>query len=136
MDGSRTAGTARLKPEEITNLERAKKTLIDAHHGTGIVELATVVGGAKQRDQLAFGKELVAIFDDLVSSADQIHIVLLKESGNDVGAECEGYTSVIFAPASDVLVGIRPKQITEEATVRNLPKRIVSVSVSPSPAMF
>lgn len=106
MDGSRTAGTTWLKPEEITNLERAKETLIDAHHGTGIVKLATVVGGAKQRDQLAFRKELVAIFDDLVSSADQIHIVLLKESGNDVGAECEGYTSVIFAPASDVLVGI------------------------------
>jgi hypothetical protein len=73
-----------------TYLEGAEQALVYAHHCTGIVKLSAVVGGAEQGDELAFGKELVAILDDLMGSADEVHIVLLKEPGHNVWAEGEG----------------------------------------------
>jgi hypothetical protein len=61
-------------------LERAEQALVHAHHGPRVVELSTVVGRAEKRNKLSFREELVAVFHDLVSSADEIHIVLLQEA--------------------------------------------------------
>jgi len=55
-----------------------------------------------------------------MSSADEIHVVLLKEARYDVWAECEGDTSVVFAPARDVLVRVGPQKIAEKTAVGNL----------------
>ena len=46
--------------------------------------------------------------------------MLLEESRNHIGSKSEGNTTVVFAPTSNVLVGVRPQQITEEAAIRNL----------------
>lgn len=46
--------------------------------------------------------------------------MLLQESRDNVGAECEGDTAVVFAPAGDVLVGVRPEQIAEKTAVGDL----------------
>lgn len=55
-----------------------------------------------------------------MSSADQIHVMLLKESRDDIGPEGERYTSVVFAPAGDILVWIGPEKIAQETAVRNI----------------
>lgn len=60
-------------------LERAQQALIDTHHRTCIVKLATVVWCTEQGDELSFTKELVAILDDLMRTADQVHVVFLQE---------------------------------------------------------
>jgi hypothetical protein len=104
----------------LQDLERTQKTLVDTHHSTGIVEFATVVRSAEQSNKLALAKELVAVFDNLMGSADQIHVMLLQETGDDVWSKGEGNTAIIFTPTSNVLVGIRPQQVTEQAAVRNL----------------
>lgn len=104
----------------LQNLEGAEQALVDTHHGASIVELAAVVGCAEQGDELALGEELVAVLDDLVGTTDEVHVVLLQEAGNDIGTKGEGDTTVVFAPASYVLVGIGPEQVTEETAVGNL----------------
>jgi len=71
------------------NLEGAEQALVHAHHGAGIVKLAAVVGRAEERHELALGEELVAILDNLVSTADEVHVVFLEEAGDDVGAKGE-----------------------------------------------
>lgn len=53
-------------------------------------------------------------------SANQVHVVLLEEAGNHVGSECEGDAAVIFAPTRNVLVRVRPEQVAQETTVRDL----------------
>jgi hypothetical protein len=55
-----------------------------------------------------------------MSTADQVHVMLLKEPRDDIGPEGERNTSVVFAPAGDILVWIRPEKIAEETAVRNL----------------
>ena len=65
-------------------------------------------------------KELVAILDDLMSTTDQIHIMLLQKSRDDVGAKSKRDTSVIFAPSGNILVRVRPQQVAEKTTVGNL----------------
>ena len=55
-----------------------------------------------------------------MGAADEIHVVFLEETRYNVWAECETDTSIVLAPARDVLVGIRPQQVTEETTVGNL----------------
>lgn len=82
VSGSRRARSA-LFPYELViklYLERAEETLINAHHGTGIVKLSTVVGSAEESNKLALGEELVPIFHDLVGTADEVHVMLLQEA--------------------------------------------------------
>jgi hypothetical protein len=110
-----------------TNLEGAEQTFVHAHHGAGVVELATVVGGAEQRNELTLGEELVAILYDLMCTADEVHVVFLEEAGDDVWAEGEGNSTVILGPPSDVLVRIRPEEIAEQAAVRDLGVKRVSL---------
>lgn len=105
---------------EKTNLERAQEALVNAHHGTGVVKLSAVVGRAEEGHQLALGEELVSVFDDLVGTADEVHVVLLQESRHDVGTKREGDAAIVFAPPRDVLVRVRPEQVAQQAAVGNL----------------
>ena len=104
----------------LQDLKAAQQTLVDAHHSAGIVEFAAVVRGGEQGDELSLAKELVAILDDLMRAAYQIHVMLLQEAGDDVRAEGEGDAAVVFAPAGDVLVGIGPEEVAEQTAVRDL----------------
>mmetsp|Transcript_173632 Transcript_173632/g.551213 ORF Transcript_173632/g.551213 Transcript_173632/m.551213 type:complete len:216 (-) Transcript_173632:622-1269(-) len=104
----------------LEDLETAHQGLIDRHHRTCVVELPAVVGGAEDRDKLPLGKELVAVLDDLVSAADEIHVHLRQEAGHDIRTEDEGHAAVILGPTCDVLVGVRPKQVADEASVRHV----------------
>jgi hypothetical protein len=102
------------------NLEGAQQTLVYTHHGASIVKLSAVVGSAEECDQLPLGKELVAVLDDLVGTADQVHVVLLQEPGYNVGPKGERDTTVVLAPAGNVLVGVRPEKIAQESAVGDL----------------
>ena len=73
----------------LQDLERAQQTLVHAHHRACVVKLATVVGCREEGDKLAFAKELVAILNDLVSTADQVHVVFLQEARYNVWTESE-----------------------------------------------
>lgn len=64
----------------ISYLERTQQTLIHAHHCTSIVKLSTVIGRAEERDQLPLREEFIPVFNDLMSAANQVHIMLLEES--------------------------------------------------------
>jgi hypothetical protein len=107
-----------------TNLERAQEALVHAHHGAGVVELSAVVGGTEESHKLTFREEFIAVLHDLMRTADQIHIMFLQEARHHVRAEGEGDTAVVLAPAGDVLVGVRPKEVAEQATVRDLGGRV------------
>jgi len=107
----------------LQDLERAQQALVHAHHRTSVVELATVVGRREEGDKLAFAEELVAVFDDLVGTADEIHVVFLEEAGDDVRAEGERDTAIVLAPACDVLVGVGPEKIAKQTAVGNLRNR-------------
>ena len=109
-------------------LERAQQALIDAHHSARVVELAAVVRRAEQRDQLPFREELVPVLDDLMRAADKIHIMLLQEARNDVRSEGKRYAAVVLAPPCDVLIGIGPKEIAEQPTIRNLETQSATAS--------
>jgi hypothetical protein len=104
----------------LENLERAQQALVHAHHRACVVELATVVGSREEGDKLAFAEELVAVLNDLMSTANEIHVVLLEEAGDDVGTEGEGDTAIVLTPAGDILVRVRPEQVAKKTAVRNL----------------
>ena len=53
----------------------------------------------------------------LVRPADEVEVVLLQEAGHHVLAEGEGHAAVVLAPPHNVLVGVRPEQVAEEARV-------------------
>ena len=103
-----------------THLERAQQALVNTHHGACVVELAAVVWCTEQGHELSFTEELVSIFDDLMSTANQVHVVFLQESGHDIWAEGERDTAIVFTPACDILIGIRPEQIAQKTAVGDL----------------
>lgn len=55
-------------------------------------------------------------------TANEIHIVLLQKSRNDVRPKGERDTTIVFAPACDILIRIRPQQVAQKATIRDLRK--------------
>ena len=101
-------------------LEGAQQTLVDTHHCTGVVKLSAIIGSTEQRDQLPLREELIAIFNHLMGSTYQIHVMLLQEARNYIRAKCERDTSVILAPTGDIFIWIRPQEVTEKTTIRDL----------------
>jgi hypothetical protein len=61
----------------LQDLEGTQQTFVDAHHCSRVVKLAAVVWCAEQCNQLPLTEEFVTILDDLMSTADEIHIVFL-----------------------------------------------------------
>ena len=104
----------------LEDLEGAHEGLVDGHHGAGVVELSAVIWGGEKGDELPAGEELVSVLDDLVGAADEVEVVLVKELGDDVLAEGEGDAAIVLAPPVDVLVGVGPEQVAEEAGVGNV----------------
>ena len=56
----------------LEDLEWAHECLIDAHHRPSVVEFTTIIRCRKQSHELPPGKKLIPIFNDLVSTANQI----------------------------------------------------------------
>ncbi|KAJ8523567.1 hypothetical protein ON010_g17552 [Phytophthora cinnamomi] len=46
-----------------------------------------------------------------------VEVVALEELAHDVGAEREGHAAVVLSPAHNVLVGVGPQQVAEQARV-------------------
>jgi len=109
--------TASLLLDGLKDFEAAHQGFIDGHHGSSVVELATVVRRAEECDELPLSKEFITIFYNLVSPANQIEVLLLQEAGNDVRAEDEGDATVVLCPASNVFVRISPEKITDHAII-------------------
>jgi hypothetical protein len=72
---------------------------------------------------LTLGEELVTILDNLVGTADEVHVVFLQETRDDIRTEREGDTTVVLGPASDILVRVGPQKIAEEAAIGDLEMR-------------
>lgn len=48
-------------------------------------------------------------------SADEVQVVAVEELADHIGSKGEGDAAVVFPPALDVFVGVRPQQVTQEA---------------------
>ena len=55
-----------------------------------------------------------------MSSTYQVQVVSVEEFGDHISSECEADSSVVLSPSLDVLVGVRPEQITEESGVGDI----------------
>lgn len=53
----------------------------------------------------------------LVSPANEIKVLFIQELGHFVSSKSIGNTPVILTPASDVPIGIRPKEVTQETLI-------------------
>lgn len=88
-------------------------------HG-GHTHLSTVIRGREQGDQLTFCEELVAVFDDLMRSANKVHVVFGQESRDDVATERERDTTIVLAPTGDILVRVGPEEVTQQTGIGNI----------------
>jgi hypothetical protein len=90
-------------------LERAHEGFVHTHHSAGIIKFAAIIRSAEQRDELPPSKEFVAVFNDLVRSANEIQVVAAKELSNDVLAKRERNTAIVLPPPNYVFVWVRPQ---------------------------
>lgn len=90
----------------LEDLKGTEERLVDAHHCASVIKLATVVWCRKECDELAFGKELVPVFNDLVGTADEVHVVFLEKARDHVRSKGKGHAAVVLAPPSDVFIRV------------------------------
>ncbi len=62
---------------ESCDLEGAHQGLVDAHHSSSVVELSAVIRRREQRDQLAFGEELVTVLHHLQNNSRASQTIIL-----------------------------------------------------------
>merc|ERR1719474_8195 len=98
-------------------LERTHECFVDRHHAPGIVELPAVVGRREEGDQLPLGKELVAVLDHLMGSAYEVQVVAVEELADHVSSEGKAHAPIVLTPALNILVRIRPEEITQQPCV-------------------
>ena len=55
-----------------------------------------------------------------MSSANEVQVVSVEELGDHVGSKCETHSPVVLSPALDILVRVRPEQITEQSGVGDI----------------
>jgi len=101
----------------LQNLKRAHQSLIHRHHRSSIIEFSTVIRCREKGDELSFRKKFVAVFHHLVSSTNEVEVVLLQEFGHDIPPESVAYTPIVVPPARYVLLWIGPQQIAHQALV-------------------
>lgn len=99
------------------NLETAHQCIINWHHCSSIVKLSTIVRSWKESDQLSFSKELITIFNDLMSSANQVNVMFFAEGCHNFLAKGKWDSSVVLTPPLHILIRVRPKQVTEQSCV-------------------
>ena len=55
-----------------------------------------------------------------MSTTDKVDVVAIAKLSHNVFSEGEGYSSIVFSPLLDFLVGVRPQQIAQETGVGNV----------------
>jgi len=80
------------------NLKGAHQRIVNGHHGTGVVELPTVIGCGKECDEFPPGKEFVSIFDDLMGPNQEIEIKPSQKLSHDISAVRKGNPPIVFRP--------------------------------------
>ena len=55
-----------------------------------------------------------------MGAADEVKVVLCQELLDHVGSKGEADAAVVFAPARDVRVWVRPQQVAQQPSVRNV----------------
>lgn len=104
----------------LQNLERAHEGVINTHHCSSIVKFTAIVGSTKYRHQLSAREKLIAILNNLVSSADQIQIMSSQKLRHNIFTEGKRYSAVIFTPSDNIFVRIGPQQIAKKTSVRDI----------------
>lgn len=74
------AGFVRGVVGRLKDAEAAHKGVVDRHQGARIVKFTAVVGSAEDCHELAATEEFIAIFDDLMGTANKINIIFLQEA--------------------------------------------------------
>jgi len=69
---------------------------------------------------LTLGRELVAVFNDLMGTGNEIKVVLLQELVHNIRTKCERDTTIVLTPSDNVLIGVGPEEITEETSVGDI----------------
>ena len=98
------------------NCKTAHEIRVDAHHGGEVVELTAVVGGGKDRHELAVTEEVVAVLDDLVRAAHEVELVPVEEVLENVVAEYVAHAPVVSAPPPDG-GWVAPHEVADHAVV-------------------
>ena len=94
--------------------EFAHQVLVHVHHGCIVVEVAAVVFGAEDGHKLlVLSEEAVAVFHDLMASADEVQVVPLKKLVELLLAEHPAASSLILLPVSCIIIRIIPEQVSD-----------------------
>ena len=104
------------------NLERAHEAFVNAHHGASIIEFAAVVWCREERDQASAGEKFVAVFHDLVGTANKVEVMLHEEVLDNCASERKRHSAVVGAPHGLLSVGVGPEQVAEQARLRHIPR--------------
>jgi hypothetical protein len=91
------------------DIKAAAQSLIYIQDTCVVIEFSAVVRSREDGHQASVSHELVALFDHLMGSANQVYVVALVKLSDNVGAEDVTHSSIVVAPALDVNLGIRPK---------------------------
>ena len=55
-----------------------------------------------------------------MGSTNEVHIMFVEEFCDHIRTKSEGDSTVVLAPAQDILIWVSPQQVAQEALVRHI----------------
>ena len=99
----------------LQNFERAFERLIYLKKSCAVIEFSTVVRSAEHCHALPACEELVSIFHDLMSSANQVYVQLLADFLHSLRIETDAHSAHIRSPFCPPSLRVRPEEVCEKA---------------------
>lgn len=100
------------------NVKRTAQRLVHVQDTCIIIKLAAVVGCRENGHQSSVSHELIAIFDDLVSPANESELVPAVKLSDYVLSEHKAHASIIVGPPLNVKLRVGPEQVAQKSSVR------------------
>ena len=98
-------------------LEWAHQWLIHAHHRSWILKFPTVVWCTEHCHKLPFCEKFISFFYNLVSSTNQINVVIVQELRYNIASKDKADSSFVLAPTWHAFLWVRPQQITKKTLI-------------------
>lgn len=109
------------------NVKWTTQGLVNVKNACIIVKLSAVVRSWKNSYKSSVCHEFVAVYHYLMRPADEVQLVALVKLLDDVVAKHITYSSVVVSPTLNVVLWIRPKEVTKQSCVWHFLGPILSV---------
>jgi hypothetical protein len=94
-----------------------------------MLRTSAIIGSTENSDEGAVVPEFIAVLDNHVGTANEVHVIPSQELVDDGLAKAKADPSLVVFPVEGGITGVRPQKVVEEAVVRYVSRALYPLDV-------